>query len=107
MLTENSNLLLSGDTEATPRVRNRHSNSRVIIEIVCPTSEDKAKAKEIVMYHLETLQPQFKETKHELTAVVLPLDTHLFSLQEGLDIIRLTLAQSITFTEFQCSLKTN
>ena len=107
MQTTNSHLLLTGETEATPRVRNRHGNSRVIIEIVCPTLEDKAKVKECVIYHFETLQPQFKESKNKLTATILPLDTHLFTLQEGLDIIRQTLAQSLTFTTFKCSSKTN
>lgn len=107
MQTSKSNLLLTGETEATPRVRNRHTNSRVIIEIVCPTLEDKAKAKECINYHLETLQPQFKVCKNKLTVTILPLDTHLFALQEGLDIIRQTLAQSLTFTAFKCSLKTN
>ena len=106
MQTSKSNLLLTGETEATPRVRNRHSNSRVIIEIVCPTLEDKAKAKECINYHLETLQPQFKDSKNKLTVTILPLDTHLFTLQEGLEIVKQTLAQSLNFTSFNCSLKT-
>ena len=67
MQTSKSNLLLTGETEATTRVRNRHTNSRVIIEIVCSTLEDKAKAKECINYHLETLQPQFKVCKNKLT----------------------------------------
>ena len=107
MQTSKSNLLLTGETEATPRVRNRHTNSRVIIEIVCPTLEDKAKAKECINYHLETLQPQFKVCKNKLTVTILPLDTHLFTLQEGLEIVKQTLAQSpLNFTSFNCSLKT-
>ena len=106
MQTSKSNLLLTGETEATLRVRNRHTNSRVIIEIVCPTLEDKAKAKECINYHLETLQPQLKDSKNKLTVTILPLNTHLFPLQEGLEIVKQTLAQSLNFTSFNCSLKT-
>lgn len=77
------------------------------IEIVCNKADDINTAKEIVNYHLESLNPQFNQSKNRLTAKVEPLNPKLFYPQEGLKIIRQTLAPSISMIgELKCTLHT-
>lgn len=77
------------------------------ISIRCHSAEEMQKAVEAVNYHLETLNPKFKRTTHRLMVQVQPLDPVLFEPDEACDIIRQTLAQSLTFTtEWKCTLHT-
>ena len=69
----------------------------VIISISCQSAEELQKAKEAVLFHLETLNPEFSTKGTTLTAKVVPLDPQLFFPDEACDIIRQTLAQSLTF----------
>ncbi len=68
----------------------------VIISIPCQSTEELQKAKEAVLFHLETLNPDFTAEGTTLTVKVVPLDPQLFLPDEACDIIRQTLAQSIT-----------
>lgn len=79
----------------------------VKITIPCQSAEEMQKAKEAILYHLETLNPEFQATNNTLTVSVPPLDTKLFFLDETCSIIRQTLAQSLTFIhEWTCTLHT-
>ena len=80
-----------------------------IIKIVipCRSAEEMQQAKEAVLYHLETLNPEFTAEENTLTVSVPPLDSKLFFPDEACDIIRQTLAQSLTFTHgWTCRLHT-
>lgn len=77
------------------------------ISIPCHSAEEMQKAVEVINYHLETLNPQIKRTADNLTVQVPPLDPDLFEPEEACDIIRQTLAQSLTFTtDWKCTLHT-
>ena len=77
------------------------------ISIPCHSAEEKQKAIEVINYHLETLNLQIKKTADNLTVQVPPLDPDLFEPEEACDIIRQTLAQSLTFTtDWKCTLHT-
>ena len=79
----------------------------VIIAIPCQSAEELQNAKEAVLYHLETLNPEFETEGTTLTVKVVPLDPQLFLPDEACDIIRQTLAQSLTFNhEWTCTLHT-
>lgn len=79
----------------------------VIITIPCQSAEEMQKAKEAVLYHLETLAPEFRATGNTLTVRVIPIDLSLFEPEEACDIIRLTLGQSLTFiNDWKCTLHT-
>ena len=79
----------------------------VIISIPCQSAEEIQKAKEAVLYHLETLNPEFETKGTTLTVKVVPIDPHLFLPDEACDIIRQTLAQSLTFNHsWTCTLHT-
>ena len=79
----------------------------VIISIPCQSTEEVQKAKEAVLFHLETLNPEFSTEGTTLTAKVVPLDPQLFLPDEACDIIRQTLAQSLTFNHcWTCTLHT-
>lgn len=79
----------------------------VKIAIRCQSAEEMQKAKEAVLYHLETLNPEFQATNNTLTVTVVPLDPKLFHPDEACSIIRQTLAQSLTFIhEWTCTLHT-
>ena len=79
----------------------------VIISISCQSAEELQKAKEAVLFHLETLNPEFETKGTTLTAKVVPLDPQLFFPDEACDIIRQTLAQSLTFNHsWTCTLHT-
>ena len=79
----------------------------VKITILCQSAEEMQKAKEAVLYHLETLNPKFQATNNTLTVSVPPLDQKLFFPDEACSIIRQTLAQSLTFIhEWTCTLHT-
>ena len=79
----------------------------VIISIPCQSTEELQKAKEAVLFHLETLYPDFTTEGTTLTAKVVPLDPQLFYPDEACDIIRQTLAQSLTFNHcWTCTLHT-
>ena len=79
----------------------------VFISIPCQSAEEIQKAKEAVLYHLETLNPKFTTKGTTLTAKVVPLDPQLFYPDEACDIIRQTLAQSLTFNHsWTCTLQT-
>jgi len=79
----------------------------VKITIPCQSAEEMQKAKEAVLYHLETLNPEFQAVSNTLIVTVPPIDPKLFQPEEACDIIRQTLAQSLTFThEWTCTLHT-
>lgn len=79
----------------------------VKITIHCQSAEEMQKAKEAVLYHLETLNPEFQANGPTLTVTVVPLDPKLFLPDEACSIIRQTLAQSLTFIhEWTCTLHT-
>ena len=79
----------------------------VKITIHCQSAEEMQKAKEAVLYHLETLNPEFAADGNTLTVRVIPLDPKLFWPDEACNIIRQTLAQSLTFiNEWTCTLHT-
>ena len=69
----------------------------VIITIPCRDLMEMQRAKEAVLYHLETLNPDFSANGNTLSVRVPPLDPQLFQPEEACDIIRQTLAQSLTF----------
>ena len=79
----------------------------VFISIPCQSVEELQKAKEAVLFHLETLNPEFETKGTTLTVKVVPLDPQLFLPDEACDIIRQTLAQSLTFNHsWTCTLQT-
>ena len=79
----------------------------VLISIPCQSTEELQKAKEAVLFHLETLNPEFSAEDSTLTVKVIPLDPKLFYPDEACDIIRQTLAQSLTFNHsWTCTLQT-
>ena len=78
----------------------------VRISIPCQSAEELQKAKEAVLFHLETLNPEFSAEGTTLTVKVVPLDPQLFLPDEACDIIRQTLAQSLTFNHcWTCTLQ--
>ena len=83
-------------------------NQNVVkIVIPCQSAEEMLKAKEAVLFHLETLNPEFVADNNTLTVSVPPLDSKLFYPDEACDIIRQTIAQSLTFNhEWTCTLHT-
>ena len=83
------------------------SKNIVKIVIPCRSAEEMQQAKEAVLYHLETLNPEFEANDNTLTVTVVPLDPKLFLPDEACSIIRQTLAQSLTFIhEWTCTLHT-
>ena len=83
--------------------------SKHIVKIViyCQSAEEMQQSKEAVLYHLETLNPEFAADNNTLTVSVPPLDSKLFAPEEACDIIHQTLARSLTFThEWTCTLRT-
>ena len=79
----------------------------VIISIPCQSAAEMLQAKEAVLFHLETLNPEFSAEGTTLTVKVIPLDHKLFYPHEACDIIRQTLAQSLTFNHcWTCTLHT-
>ena len=79
----------------------------VIITIPCCNAAEILHAKEAVLFHLETLNPEFSAEGTTLTVKVVPLDPQLFLPDEACDIIRQTLAQSLTFNHsWACTLHT-
>ena len=78
----------------------------VIISIPCQSTEELQKAKEAVLFHLETLNPEFSAEGTTLTVKVIPLDPKLFYPDEACNIIRQTLEQSLTFNHcWTCTLQ--
>ena len=78
----------------------------VIISIPCQSAEEMLQAKEAVLFHLETLNPELSVEGTTLTVKVIPLDPKLFYPDEACDIIRQTLAQSLTFNHcWTCALQ--
>lgn len=81
------------------------SKHLVKITIPCQSAEEMQQAKGAVLYHLETLNPEFHAVNNTLTVTVPPLDPKLFLPDEACSIIRQTLAQSLTFNhEWMCTL---
>ena len=79
----------------------------VLISIHCQSTEELQKAKEAVLFHLETLNPDLTTEGTTLTVKVVPLDPQLFLPDEACDIIRQTLAPSLTFNHcWTCTLQT-
>ena len=72
----------------------------VLISIPCQSAAEMLQAKEAVLFHLETLNPEFSAEGTTLTVKVIPLDPQLFLPDEACDIIRQTLAQSLTFNHY-------
>ena len=78
----------------------------VLITIPCQSTEELQKAKEAVLFHLETLNPELTIKGTTITVKVIPLDPKLFYLDEACDIIRQTIAQSLTFNHcWTCTLQ--
>ena len=78
----------------------------ILITIPCHSTEELQKAKEAVLFHLETLNPELSAEGTTLTVKVIPLDPQLFLPDEACDIIRQTLAQSLTFNHcWTCTLQ--
>ncbi|MBR5327121.1 MAG: hypothetical protein IKV31_01130 [Paludibacteraceae bacterium] len=78
----------------------------VIITIPCHSAAEMLQAKEAVFFHLETLNPEFSTEGTTLVVKVIPLDPKLFYPDEACDIIRQTLAQSLTFNHsWKCTLQ--
>ena len=85
----------------------RNQKHIVIVTITCRDLSEMQKAKEAVLYHLETLNPEFSADGNTLTVRVIPLDPKLFFPDEACSIIRQTLAQSLSFTrDWNCELST-
>ena len=79
----------------------------VKISIHCQSAEEMQKAKEAVLYLLETLNPEFHAVHSCLTVTVPPQAPKPFLPDEACFIIRQTLAQSLTFIhEWTCTLHT-
>ena len=79
----------------------------VQITVTCRDAAELQKAKEAILYHLETLNPDITVKRLRLTVRVVPIDPAYFDAEEACDIIRLTLAQSLTFTnDWKCTLHT-
>ena len=77
------------------------------ITIPCHSAEELTRAKQAVLYHLETLNPDFETENNTLKVSVIPIDPKLFYPDEACNIIRQTLAQSLTFNhEWTCALHT-
>ncbi len=77
----------------------------VQITVTCQDLAQMQQAKEAILYHLETLNPDFEAKGNTLIVRVIPLDPSLFALDEACDIIRQTLAQSLTFIpKWTCTL---
>ena len=80
----------------------------VLITIPFRDTEELQRAKAAVLYHLETLEPDLSVKGGTLTVRVVPIDPSLFYPEEACDIIRLTLAQSLTFIPaWTCELEDN
>ena len=85
----------------------RNQKHIIIVTITCCDLSEMQKAKEAVLYHLETLNPEFSADGDTLTVRVIPLDSKLFWPDEACNIIRQTLAQSLTFIhDWKCTLHT-
>ncbi|MGN0234925.1 MAG: hypothetical protein ACI4BD_01220 [Paludibacteraceae bacterium] len=83
------------------------SSPFVVITLPCRDIDEMQRAKEAVLYHLETLNPEFSAKGNTLSVRVVPIDPDLFQPDEACDIIRQTIAQSITFlSEWTCTLHT-
>ncbi len=79
----------------------------VLITIPCQSAAEMLQAKEAVLFHLETLNPELSAEGTTLTVKVIPLDPKLFYPDEACNIIRQTLAQSLTFHHsWTCPLQT-
>ena len=90
----------------TKTIKNMKPKHFVLITIPCQSTEELQKAKEAVLFHLETLNPEFTTEGTTLTVKVIPLDPQLFLPDEACDIIRQTLAQSLTFNHcWTCTLQ--
>ena len=84
------------------------TKKRILITIPFRDTEELQRAKAAVLYHLETLEPDLSVRGGTLTVRVVPIDPSLFYPEEARDIIRLTLAQSLTFIPaWTCELEDN
>ena len=84
-----------------------NKNQKHIVKIIisCNNLDELHRAKQAVLYHLETLNPEFQVTNRKLTVTVIPIDPKLFQPVEACNIIRQTLAQSLTFIhDWTCTL---
>ena len=78
----------------------------VLITVPCGSLEEVVRAKETVLFHLETLNPKISIDANTLIVKLVPLDSKLFYPDEACEIIRQTLAQSLTFNhEWTCTLQ--
>ena len=78
----------------------------VLITVPCGSLEEVVQAKEAVLFHLETLNPKISIDANTLIVKLVPLDSKLFYPDEACEIIRQTLAQSLTFNhEWTCTLQ--
>ena len=84
---------------------NANQKHIIIVTIHCSDLSEMQRAKEAVLYHLETLDPEFTAEGNTLTVRVIPIDPQLFTPEEACDILRQTLAQSLTFiSDWKCVL---
>ena len=86
--------------------RKRKQDYVVEIVISCTCADEKQKVQAAVLYHLEVLEPAIEVSALFVKVTVTPIDPKLFAPDEACEIIRQTLAQSLTFVqEWTCSLK--
>ena len=85
--------------EISPREMQYYRGKAVVeLRIVYTDPLNMQQAVEAVMYHFELLQPEIRVKDNLLVIRMQPLDPSLFGWQEGLDILRRTLAQSLPDT---------
>ena len=70
----------------------------VIISIPCQSAAEMLQAKEAVLFHLETLNPEFTTEGTTLTVKVVPLDPQLFLPDDSVLIMLAKRADKVTAT---------
>ena len=78
----------------------------VHLTLPCRDLAEMQRAKEAVLYHLETLNPEFSAHGNTLSVRVVPIDPTLFLPDEACEIIRQTLTPSLSFlSNWTCRLQ--
>ena len=73
------------------------SSPFVLLTLPCRDLAEMQRAKEAVLYHLETLNPEFIAHGNTLSVRVVPIDPTLFRRDEACEIIRQTLTPTLSF----------
>ena len=82
------------------------SSPFVHLTLPCRDLAEMQRAKEAVLYHLETLNPEFSAHGNKLSVCVVPIDPTLFLPDEACEIIRQTLTPSLSFlSNWTCRLQ--